>query len=1230
MVEVSDFLAKVLRRRSSPEEFSVYHAGLEWDLTDPIVIESADDFKSAPRWTDRLTPYHHQVTNLITFCRRLPVTLLADDVGLGKTISAGLVISELAARGRVSKVLVVCPKILGPQWQSELTTKFDIPAKFVTGRDLIGADFEEFGTVITTYNSARLYLDKIPEDRFQMLVLDEAHKLRNLYGVEKAPQVAKCFHRALQDRRFRFVLMLTATPIHNRLWDLYSLVDLLTVARGHQNPFGTEGMFARKFIADDRETARHLKSEAIEEFRSIVYGYMSRVRRGDAKLHFPDRIVKRHQVDPTPAELELIKTIAEPIQSLNRLVQISILKALTSSPEALNAQLKNMARTGSIPPALSQAVNAIVQTMPLTAKLRGLGQLIDQLKKQDPDRWRLVVFTALRETQTTIQSFLENYGLKVGIINGDSGARNQDTITRFRTTPPQYRVIVSTEAGAEGVNLQVANVLVNFDLPWNPMVVEQRIGRIQRLASEYANVIVYNLTLRNTFEDYIVGRLMEKLQMASYAIGDIESLLQTTDGSDDDAEEKFEERLLQLVLAALAGKDKKKAAEMEAASIEEAISTLESEKKNIEDLLGESDDRGYVGPRAPTLPPTFRSITLKDFTLAALSSTGARVAPNPPDLYSIEEGGNRYYIRFEESSSANIKSALYNEGSSAFQRLVDRVIATALHNVDDLDHESEQKNAEIIRRWAGTFGGVTKEIDIEKVNRKFEGKVLIRVRATVLHDSYERLVEVLCSPDQHIYRDGRPALRALAPTITNLTEIGLNLETIAEAASLDEGIAEFSRFYLERREHEVQCAGGDERKRRKLYEEFTPRFEATVVALEGKVHREISARARFDIDEGAGYESILTTVPSANQLQELPPIDLCLRSGRKVPKSCLRPCQITGAHVLRHFLAKSEISGREVLPEYIETCSLSGKRAVEDELDFSDVSGRKIAVGLLEKSEISGKRGEPEYFSCCSFTNVTALKSELLTSEISGQRYRRDQEAISDYSGKRGHKSEFVTCFETGRSIAGMEAERCGETGKLVCPGVLVVCEGTGKRVLPSECSRCASTKKIVLKRLLVTSSVSQASVLEDVAVRSAEGKICLPVECQACAWSDQRFHPDDLRMCNLTGLNVHFQFLKKGTACLQVLVEMLDGVKHSTEGSEGYPSLEGRLSGILNGSKCRIIAGAFSPTKSALAICAEVKLLMGLRTNYAGFIYSPSSGEIIGRVVQGKRSKQNWAEATR
>ncbi len=117
-----------LRQQRSADEYEIYKAALEWELLDPIVIEKREDFKSEYRWRDRLEPFYHQVTNLITFCRRLPVTLLADDVGLGKTISAGLVISELMSRSRVRKILIVCPKLLGPQWEEELKTKFDLPS----------------------------------------------------------------------------------------------------------------------------------------------------------------------------------------------------------------------------------------------------------------------------------------------------------------------------------------------------------------------------------------------------------------------------------------------------------------------------------------------------------------------------------------------------------------------------------------------------------------------------------------------------------------------------------------------------------------------------------------------------------------------------------------------------------------------------------------------------------------------------------------------------------------------------------------------------------------------------------------------------------------------------------------------------------------------------------------------------------------------------------------------
>ena len=165
-------------------------------------------------------------------------------------------------------------------------------------------------------------------------------------------------------------------------------------------------MFARKFIADNREQAHQLKPEAREEFRSIVYGYMSRVRRNDAKLYFPGRLVQLHRVEPTEAELELIRVLAKPLQKMNRLAQISILQALTSSPHALMAQLNTMARKGTVPQDLAAVVRAIVGGMGTSAKLQGLGSLVEQLRREQGERWRMVVFTGRLETQTTIQAYL--------------------------------------------------------------------------------------------------------------------------------------------------------------------------------------------------------------------------------------------------------------------------------------------------------------------------------------------------------------------------------------------------------------------------------------------------------------------------------------------------------------------------------------------------------------------------------------------------------------------------------------------------------------------------------------------------------------------------------------------------------------------------------------------------------------------------------------------------------
>lgn len=1217
---------KPMRAAKVPGDYQVYRAALEWDLTDPIVIESRKDVKSAARWRELVDPFNHQVSNLITFCRRLPVTLLADDVGLGKTISAGLIMSELIARARLSRALIVCPKLLGPQWQDELKAKFDIPSEVVTGRELLSAEPKDVGAVITTYQSARTYLEKLPQDRFEMLILDEAHKLRNLYGTEKAPQVALKFRKALEERRFRFVLMLTATPIQNRLWDLYSLVDLLTVARGHENPFGSIGNFARKFIADDRETARVLKPQAAEEFRSIVYGYMSRVRRGDAKLHFPEREVQLHRVDPTAQELELIRIVGAGIEKMNRLAQISILQALTSSPQALGAQLDNMQRNGTVPAEFAGQVRTAVRAMNTSAKLDGLNALIENLKKENPESWRLVIFTSRRETQTTIQLFLESHGFRVGIINGSSGSRNQDTIAKFRAAPPVHRIIVSTEAGSEGVNLQVANVLVNYDLPWNPMIVEQRIGRVQRLASTHAHVGIFNVTLRGTFEEYIVGRLMEKLQMTSHAIGDIEALLEGSGLGDDDGE-GFEEKVRQLVMAALKGHDMQAATQQMVESISEAKATLEREEKRIDDMLGGGEAGGYVGPRAPTLPTQERSLEPKGFALAAFQSFGAKVKPVEAGLHLVEEDGQSEYIRFEAPETARARSTLYAPGSAAFSRLVQRVIASGVHIVEDADADPRGQSEEIARAWVASFGGTVDAVVAQGGRPRFSGKVLVRARATVAHDSYERLVDVPFAQEGSIEGDFLPQnLSPLPRLLEKLASLGVRAADIVDAVQRDEALSEFSRFYIERRAQEMAAAGYDERKRKKIEDDFTPRLSYAVVGVDGRFAREVRALARYRVNGGEAVVSEIVTAPSTQAVIQHPPLVACQISGMTVPDVCVARCAMSGTQALKHYLALSERSGRYAVPEHAVVCEVTGKRLLSDEVERSGITGKSVDRHLLKTSVVSGIRAEADLFAACEFSGVDVLRSELRTSEISGRLYRFDAEERSAVSGKTGHKSEFIVCFETRALLAAGEAEQCGVTGKLVRPSVLQTCEETGTRALPSEVASSSVSGRRALRTLLRPSSVSGLLLLERESVTSAHGKPCAIAEARRCGWGGRLSHPDDLRACDLTGLEIHADFAThQGLPRLKPIVQLLDGVARNADGSEHWPIIVEKAEQAAGKGKWKIEAGIGSPSGEFLAVVAEVRTLLGFRSRHAGLLFSPQSMSIVGRIPMGKREQAGW-----
>lgn len=752
--------------------------------------------------------------------------------------------------------------------------------------------------------------------------------------------------------------------------------------------------------------------------------------------------------------------------------------------------------------------------------------------------------------------------------------------------------------------------------------------RLDWPVSEHASVSVYNVILSGTFEEYIVGRLMEKLQTISHAIGDVEALLEAsgmTDG-EEDGPGGFEEQIRKLVIDSLAGKDVTKATRLAEESISEAKATLEAEERTINDMLGGMDDVRHTGPRSPSLPPAQRSMPSAKFTLAALKTLGAHIGEHTPGIFSCRIDGQQDLISTAETPSTDQKGIIqYAPGTSAFERLVARITQSGTHDVRDADKDALKEAKLIAQQWLETFGGQPKGMRVVNVARCFEGSVLVQARATVAHDGYERLVEVPCQPGDHRSLHRSTGLGPLSDVIEDPALLGLKTEPVAEAVLLDPGISEFRRFYLERRAEEINAGRGDPRKQKKLEDDFTPRLEATVVGMHGTVHRELTVHVSYGLDETSSYESTLKVAPATRQLIAAPEFASCTQTQRTVPIDCVAKCEISGATVIKHLLVPSEISGRVALPQHTLRCELSAKRILSDEAEASAITGRLVAKSLLKTSSLSGRRAEPEKFQTCEFTQSNLLLDEVLVSEVSGKRYRSDQQGRSDVTGKNGHSSEFLICSETGKMLLASEGERCAVTGKFVIPGLLEECSVTHMRVLPSELERSSVSGRKSLRKFFVASSFSGVRILEVEAVTSSAGLFCTQEEARPCLWSSQRCHPTDLRRCAITGVPFHFKYATiSEPAKLQTLVDLLDRTAHATDASEAWPQIAEKAAAIVRG-KYKIEAAQFSPDRRHLAATAEVRTIFGFRSQIVGFICSLENKAVVGHIAQGKRTPGGW-----
>ncbi|MEI6778053.1 MAG: SNF2-related protein [Chloroflexales bacterium] len=493
------------------------------------IVAGFDELLATPLLRD-MELLEHQLRTVRTVLRRMRGrALLCDEVGLGKTVEAGMVMLELATRGLARRTLVLTPPSLVEQWQGELRRKF--------GLDSIAYDdpiFREQGAaswglherIIASFHTAKRepHRSAILAHEWDLVIVDEAHHLRNRNTI---------LWQFAAELRKKYILLLTATPVQNNMEELFNLVTLL-----QPGLLRTARVFQQQFVdRRDKLTPRNM-----DQLHDLLAEVMVRNRRSTVGLTLTRRIARTESVPLAPDERLLYDGVSAFVRRhlhagvgrgpLNRMTLLSLQRALGSSSPAAAPALERLALDERLPVAERETVKILADTArSLTdhAKLNRLSELV----RAFPDK--LVIFTQFRETQALLQRRLSADGEQVVMFHGGlTRVQKEEAVTAFRGPA---RLLLTTDAGSEGRNLQFCNGIVNFDLPWNPMRIEQRIGRLSRIG-QARDVYVFNLAAANTLESAILHLLDAKIAMFELVIGEVDMIL----GNLDD-EQEFEDLL---------------------------------------------------------------------------------------------------------------------------------------------------------------------------------------------------------------------------------------------------------------------------------------------------------------------------------------------------------------------------------------------------------------------------------------------------------------------------------------------------------------------------------------------------------------------------------------------------------------------------------------------------------------------------------------------------------------
>jgi SNF2 family DNA or RNA helicase len=456
------------------------------------------------RWQETgVIPYEHQIRTAERVIHELHgQAILADEVGLGKTIEAGLILTEYMLRSLVKKVLILTPANLIWQWYYELYEKFGLAA----GIQRTPWDWTYADVLIASLDTAKRepHASIVKSIVYDLLIIDEAHKLKNS---------STASYRLVNSLQKKYCLMLTATPVQNDLKELYNLIGLIKPGQ-----LGSYQSFKRRFMADKR-TPKNPR-----ELRQLLDQVMIRNRREEGTVRFTERIVHPIIVALGPREQEIYLRVSEFIKSRGRragpssmLPLITLQREVCSSFLAVALTLeKMMASLAEAELAEAAALLKDLAEVKQNSKCDALERLVAQFSD------KAIIFTEYRASQEYIRYRLERAGYHTLAFDGSLSRGQKQWVRHLFQREAQF--LVSTESGGEGLNFQFCNLVVNFDLPWNPMRLEQRIGRVHRLG-QMRDVHIYNLITKDTVEEHIMYLLHKKINMFESIIGELDAIL---------------------------------------------------------------------------------------------------------------------------------------------------------------------------------------------------------------------------------------------------------------------------------------------------------------------------------------------------------------------------------------------------------------------------------------------------------------------------------------------------------------------------------------------------------------------------------------------------------------------------------------------------------------------------------------------------------------------------------